>query len=203
MTAKAARIVFVLIVFLTPAACGGGSTRPHPVTAGIPAALLRESRPIGRGSRFQPPVRGPVTGACRTELGRRHGVHVELFAADRVVVFARGIGVRPPLSLSGGRIARARCYGEVVTLEPTGVVLVRPGMRLHMRDLFRAWGQPLSRRRLGSFTAPGGTQVAVFVGGRRWHGSPGAVPLRAHSEIVLEVGPRVPPHTSYTFPPET
>jgi hypothetical protein len=124
-----------------------------------------------------------------------------LFAADRVVIVARGIGVRPPLSFSGGRIVRARCYGDVVTLEPTGVVLVRPGAQLHLSDLFRAWGQPLSRRRLASFTAPAGAQVAVFVNGRRRCGTAQSVPLRAHDEIVLEVGPFVPPHRTYRFPP--
>ena len=36
---------------------------------------------------------------------------------------------------------------------------------------------------------------------RRWRGSPSAVTLEPHSEIVLEVGPYVPPHRSYTFPP--
>jgi hypothetical protein len=29
------------------------------------------------------------------------------------------------------------------------------------------------------------------------------VPLTPHAEIVLEVGPHVPPHASYTFPPGT
>lgn len=69
--------------------------------------------------------------------------------------------------------------------------------------LFRSWGQPLSRTRLASFRAPKGAHVAVFVNGRSWHGAPGAVPLTRHAEIVLEVGPHVPPHASYTFPPGT
>jgi hypothetical protein len=88
-----------------------------------------------------------------------------------------------------------------VTLEPTGLVLVRPGRRLFVSDLFREWGQPLSPGRLVSFRASPGATVAVFVGGRRWRGDPGRVPLMRHSEIVLEVGPFVPPHSSYTFPP--
>ena len=191
----------VLLFLLVAGGCGGSSRPPPSDTSGIPAELLRESRPIGRGPRFQPPVRGRAGGACRPQLERRHGVHVELFAADRVVIVARGIGVRPPLSISGGRIVRARCYGDVVTLEPTGVVLVRRGTLLHLSDLFRAWGQPLSRRRLASFTAAAGTEVAVFVNGRRRRGAPETVPLRAHDEIVLEVGPFVPPHRTYTFPP--
>jgi hypothetical protein len=180
---------------------GCGSTpRPAP-DFGLPPALVAEARPIGRGARFHPPATGPVTGRCRPGLGTRIGVHVELFAANRVVLVPAGIGTRPPRSFSAGRISHARCYGALVTLEPTGVVLVRARARLLLSDLFRAWGQPLSPTRLASFPASPGAHVATFVDGRRWRGSPGSVPLRRHAEIVLEVGPHVPPHTAYTFPP--
>ncbi|MGB9185651.1 MAG: hypothetical protein WCB67_16470 [Solirubrobacteraceae bacterium] len=181
--------------------CGGG-TAPTART-GIPAALLRQARPIGSGRRFHPPVRGPVLGPCRPRLGPRRGVHIELFGANRVVVLGAGIGVRGPVSREAGRIARARCYGALVTLEPTGLILVRPAAHLTLADVFRAWGEPLSRRRAASFRAPANDPVRVFVAGRLRPGPPGSVPLAAHSEIVLEVGPRVPPHTSYTFPPGT
>jgi hypothetical protein len=123
-----------------------------------------------------------------------------VFGADRVVIVPTGIGTRPPRGVSAGRIVSAGCYGSLVTLEPTGVVLVRPGPRLVLSDLFRAWGVPLSMRQVASFKAPAGGRVAVFVGGRRWRGEPGRVPLSRHAEIVLEVGPYVPPHSSYTFP---
>lgn len=126
---------------------------------------------------------------------------MEVFGANRVVIVPAGIGVRPPLRLSGGRISSAACYGSLVTLDPTGVVLVRPGTRMSLSDLFRAWGEPLSRRRVASFLAPRASQVAVFVGGRAWSGAPGRVRLTRHAEIVVEVGAYVPPHSSYTFPP--
>ena len=100
-----------------------------------------------------------------------------------------------------GRITRASCYGALVTLDPTGLVLVRPGASLTVATLFRSWGQPLSATRLASFRAAPGTRVTVFVDGRPWPGAPGAVPLTRHAEIVLEVGPHVPPHSSYAFPP--
>ena len=144
-----------------------------------------------------------MVGACRPRLGARYGVHVEVFGPDRVVIVPARIGVRPPVGLSAGRVSSAACYGSLVTLDPTGLVLVRPGSVLSLSDLFRAWGQPLSARRLASFSAPCGGQVAVFVGGRRRRGAPGRVPLSNHAEIVLEVGPHVPPHGSYTFPPGT
>lgn len=128
-------------------------------------------------------------------------MHVEVFAANRVVIVAGGIGTRPPRVFSAGRIASAHCYGDLVTLEPTGVVLVRRAARLSLSDLFRSWGQPLSTRRLASFSVGRGARVRAFVNGRSWRGSPASVPLTRHAEIVVEVGPYVPPHSMYTFPP--
>jgi hypothetical protein len=185
-------------------ACASSQPTARPsATASIPRALLSEARPIGTGARFTLPASGPVAGACQRSLGPRVGVHVEVFAANRVLLLPAGIGVRPPWTKLNGRITGARCYGPLVTLDPTGLVLVRPGSRLTLGDLFRAWGEPLSRTRLTSFAAAAGTQVAVFVDGRRWNGGPASIPLTRHAEIVLEVGPHVPPHSSYAFPPGT
>ena len=142
-----------------------------------------------------------MPGRCGHRLGPRDGVHVEVFAANRVVIVPAGIGTRPPRTFSGGRISGAACFGDLATIEPTGVVLARPGVDATVADLFRAWGEPLSRNRLAGFVAAPGTHVAAFVGGHPWHGSPRQVPLSRHAEIVLEVGPHVPPHTAYTFPP--
>jgi hypothetical protein len=80
---------------------------------------------------------------------------------------------------------------------------VRPGARLTLAALFSSWGEPLSPARLASFSAAPGSEVAVFVNGRQWRGAPTEVPLTRHAEIVLEVGPHVPPHSSYAFPPGT
>jgi hypothetical protein len=145
----------------------------------------------------------PAHGSLPANARTPHRRHVELFAANRVVIVPAGIGTRPPRALSAGRISRARCYGDLVTLEPTGIVLIRAGQRLTLSDLFRSWGQPLSPSRLGPFPAPHHTRVRVYVGGQRWNRPPGNVPLEPHAEIVLEVGPHVPPHTSFTFPPGT
>lgn len=180
---------------------GGGPGGSNPADARIPQGLLSQARPIGAGPDFQPPATGPVTGACLPALGPRDGVHVEVFAANRVVLLPAGIGVRSPRTSVTGRITNAGCYGALVTLDPTGLVLVRPGAGLTVAALFRSWGQPLSATRLASFRAAAGTRVAVFVDGRPWPGAPGAVPLTRHAEIVLEVGPHVPPHSSYAFPP--
>jgi hypothetical protein len=179
------------------AIAGCGAAAPRPAANAIPAALIAQARPIGHGAAFHPPARGPVPGACRSGLGPREGAHVEVFARDRVVLVAAGIGVRGPVTRSAGRITGARCYGDLVTLEPTGVVLVRPGTPATLADLFRAWGQTLTADRLLSFRG----RVRVYVDGRPRPGLPWTTPLRRHAEIVVQVGPYVPPHPAYHFPP--
>jgi hypothetical protein len=206
LAARAARAVRVAVLVAAAAAVasGCGSSQPPaqaPASPQIPRSLLSEARPIGTGPRFTTPASGPVTGSCQRSVGPRFGVHVEVFAANRVLLLPAGIGARRPWTELNGAIVSARCYGALATLDPTGLVLVRPGERLTLAALFRSWGEPLSRTRLTSFTAQQGTQVSVFVDGRPWRGAPTAVPLTAHAEIVLEVGPHVPPHSSYTFPP--
>ena len=124
-----------------------------------------------------------------------------MFAANRVVIVPAGIGVRSPRRSPSARIVRARCYGALVTLEPTGVVLVRAGVTATLSEVFRSWGQPLSSWQLASFSSRVHGRVRVFVDGRLRPGSPGAVALSPHAEIVVEIGPYVPPHSSYRFPP--
>jgi hypothetical protein len=197
LTGGPVAVAAMTTVALALSGCGGGS-RPHQPPQRIPAALAREARPIGRGPRFRPPAGGPVLGACRHGLGRRDAAHVEVFAADRVMLVAAGIGTRPPRQRSEGRIVAAGCYGVLVTLDPTGVVLVRRGSRATIADLFASWGQPLNAHRLASFRA---SAITAFVDGRRQPGPVGHIRLRRHAEIVLEVGPRVPPHRAYRFAP--
>jgi hypothetical protein len=208
LAARVARAVRIAVLPMAAAAvvsaCASSQPTARPsATASIPRALLSEARPIGTGPRFTLPASGPVAGACQRSLGPRVGVHVEVFAANRVLLLPAGIGARQPWKVLDGRITSAPCYGALVTLDPTGLVLVRPGAGLTLADLFRSWGEPLSRTRLTSFSAPAGTQVAVFVDGRRLNAAPPSVPLTRHAEIVLEVGPHVPPHSSYAFPPGT
>lgn len=192
----------VLAAVALATACGSSSTRSA-TSSPIPRRVLAEARPIGSGARFHPPASGPVIAPCRPRLGARYGVHVEVFGSDRVVIVPAGIGTVPPRTLSAGRIAAARCFGSLVTIDPTGLVLVRPGTRLFLGDLFRSWGEPLGPHRLAAFPASAGRSIAVFVNGRRWDRAPASVPLAKHAEIVLEAGAYVPPHASYTFPAGT
>lgn len=153
--------------------------------------------PIGVGPRFHPPattvavLRGEPVGTQRCAVGGgRFGVHVELFARGRVVIVPAGIGVSP-----------RRCSYPVRTLEPTGVIEVRRGSRLLLGDFFRIWGQPLSTTQLAGFRTTGSAPVRAYVAGRRWRGPLRSIPLRRHAQIVLELGPFIPPHRAFLFRP--
>jgi hypothetical protein len=85
-------------------ACASSQPTARPsATASIPRALLSEARPIGTGPRFTLPASGPVAGACQRSLGPRVGVHVEVFAANRVLLLPAGIGARQPWAKLDGR----------------------------------------------------------------------------------------------------
>ena len=110
-----------------------------------------------------------------------------------------GIGIAPPQRRRGAYVLGGACVYPVRTYEPTGVVVVDHGGSPPptLGALFAIWGQPLSRGRLAGFHGP----VTAYLGGVRWSGPPGAIPLTRHAEIVLEVGGAILPHRTYLFPP--
>jgi hypothetical protein len=196
-----------LACLLGVAGCGGGSDRSSTAAGARPSAsaairaLVREARPIGGGARFRPLAPSRTPGRCRPRLGARFPVHLELFAADRVVLVPAGLGIGPPRHNRGGRVVAGRCAGTLVTLDPTGVVWARRGAPATLGTLFAEWGRPLSAHALLGFRTPADATVRVYVDGRRRPGPARAVALTPRAEIVLEVGPQVPPHARYAFPP--
>src|SRR5919204_6703953 len=171
-------------------------------------ALAAPARtPIGAGPRYHPPaapervLQGRAVGPLRCGAGgRRFGVHLELFARGRIVIVPAGIGVAAPRTRVGAFVRPRGCSYAVRTLDPTGVVEVRRGAPLTLGHLFAVWGQRLSTTRLAGFSTRRGDPVRAYVAGRRWHGPIGAIRLRRHAQIVLELGRFVPPHRSFRFP---
>lgn len=146
--------------------------------------------PIGAGPGFRPaPGAHAVAGLrCTTGHTLRYGVHLELFAAGRVVIVPAGIGIAPPRRRDGSYVRGGRCSFPVRTREPTGVLEVERGSNLTLGQFFAVWGHPLPPR------------ARVYVDGLRSRVPPSAVPLRRHAELVLETGPFVQPHPFYRFP---
>jgi hypothetical protein len=173
---------------MVAAGCGGASGGGGAVSG--PPIL---TRPIGAGPAFRLAPLGP---AARTGVpiagnrclpGRLEGpvvAHLEIFARRETLVIPAGIGV-----------LHARCRYPVRTLMPTGLIVASgPGRTLG--DLFSIWGQPLRPGRLAGFRGP----ILAFVAGRRVRGDIRRIPIRHHSQIVVEVSGYVPPHAHYVFP---
>jgi hypothetical protein len=161
--------------------------------------------PIGVGPRFHPsPTSTAVARArpigrlsCGARVSHLVRAHLELFAKRRVVIVPAGIGMAPPFAVRDGVVRSARCSYPVRTVEPTGVVEVDAGLRPTLGDLFAVWGRRLSPQGLLGFQG----RVRVYVAGKPRRGDPRTIPLRRHAQIVLEVGPYIPPHRTYLFGP--
>ncbi|HEX3874716.1 MAG TPA: hypothetical protein VHW26_11260 [Solirubrobacteraceae bacterium] len=194
----------VALIACALAGCGG-STRPQVASSRLPSSYIPLS--VGIGPRYRPPLPagsgGPSTEshagqrlACEPDIGPRFGVHVELFAHRHVVLIPAGIGISAPVR-PGAFVRGGRCYRPLVTLDPTGVIDVRPSARpFTLRTLFGLWGQGLGATRLAGFT---GHAVHAFVDGRPVPGDPAEIRLRRHDEIVLETSGHVVPHDTYRF----
>lgn len=193
--------------------CAASQTAPErPVSARASAAVLSldlaQTRPAGLDPAFRPPAingsavaRGAPVGSLRCVAHRAvsYGAHIELFARDHGVVVPAGIGIAGP-ERRGVFVLGGRCAYPLRTVEPTGVIEIDRGAAAPpptLGRLFALWGEPLSRTRLAAFTGA----VLAFVDGRRWGGNPASIPLQRHTQVVLELGPFVPPHRTYLFPP--
>jgi hypothetical protein len=162
--------------------------------------------PIGAGPLFHPQpsnarvLQGRPIGSLRCGgAASRFGVHLELFARGRVVIVPSGIGVASPHVRSGAYVRPLGCTYPLRTLEPTGVIEVRRGATLRLSHLFAVWGRPLTPTRFVGFRTTRAAPVRAYVAGHRWRGRIGAIPLRRHSQIVLQLGRYIRPHRTFLF----
>ncbi len=175
----------------TASPSGDGAAAPEPLRPHLPDATgPAVAVQIGRGLRFQPRARrltgAPVGGdVCLPDDGVRHGAHLELFAAGRVVVIPPRVGFAPG------------CSHALRTRDRTGVIEVRAGGPDTVGHLFDLIGASLGPQRLLTFTGP----VRAYVGGRRVDGDPRRIRLTRHAQVVLAVGPAVPVHSAFRFVP--
>ena len=190
--AAAALAATALLPFAS--ACGGHARQPLP-------------RPLafGHGPRYHPPPYGPAVAAARPvgalrcsrpPRRRRFLAHIEVIAGGRVALVPAGIGIAPPQARRGAYVTGGRCEYPLRMHEPTGLIEVASDRPVTVGDLFRVWGQPLTRHRLAGFVG----DVSAFVGPHRRRGDPRSIPLRRHSAVTLEVGPMIAPRPRYVFP---
>ncbi len=101
----------------------------------------------------------------------------------------------------------ATCYYYIHTHDASGVVHIEspqnvsPGTSLYtLQNIFDIWGQPISSTRIGPFAGTVTAYVAqVAVGDARivsanyitYSGNPATIPIKSHTTIWLQIGPKV------------
>ncbi len=166
----------VLLVLLGPAL---------PQFTGVASELLRAQSAVPSGE--------PVGGiSCDAQEGQRIHIHQHLLILDH--------GTPVPIPPNVGQPAGKRCIYWLHTHTPDGIIHIEaPRDRsFTLGDFFMVWGQPLSSTVAASAHASRGTSLRVWVDGKRYTGDPRAIPLAAHTDIVIEAGPPFPVPPRYT-----
>jgi hypothetical protein len=126
----------------------------------------------------------PVNGiSCDAQEGQRIHIHQHL------AIFDHGKEMTVPQFI--GIPQASRCIYWLHTHTPDGIIHVEaPRDRsFALGDFFAVWGQPLDRTHAASATTRKRESMRVFLNGVRYTGNPAQIPLTAHADIVIEVGP--------------
>src|SRR5512146_1542576 len=159
--------------------------------------ILAVARTGGAQKPSASPSRAPqgdmVSGiSCDAMEGARMHIHQHLLLLDhgKPVAIPANVGQRPDRN----------CLYWVHTHTPDGIVHVEAPQAgtFTLADFFMIWGEPLSRTEAASMKAAKGTSLRFWVNGQPFAGDPRAIPLLAHSDIVIEAGPPFTPPPSFT-----
>ncbi len=129
--------------------------------------------------------------------------YMTLHVHSHLAIFNNGKQVQVPKLVGGTPTSGGGCLYWLHTHDASGIIhieapqLAPPGQSgFTLGKFFDIWGEPLTADNVGGIKGP----VTAYVNGVKYDGDLKAIPLRAHQQIVLEVGKVVPP-PNYTFPP--
>jgi hypothetical protein len=121
--------------------------------------------------------------SCDAQEGQRIHIHKHLVILDhgQAVAIPQYIGIP----------AAARCIYWLHTHTPDGIIHIEaPKDRsFTLDDFFAVWGQPLGRKHVATAETKKGESTRVWLNGAPYTGDPGKIPLTAHADIVIQVGP--------------
>jgi hypothetical protein len=121
--------------------------------------------------------------SCDAQEGQRIHIHQHLVILDH----GKPIDIPPNV----GQPAARRCIYWLHTHTPDGFIHVEAPLdrSFTLGDFFTVWGQPLTRTGAASARVAKGEKQRVWVDGKVFAGDPRSIPLTAHADIVIQVGP--------------
>jgi hypothetical protein len=97
------------------------------------------------------------------------------------------------VGIPGGALLLPKCIYWLHTHDRTGVIhLEAPSPQTFtLGQFFDIWGQPLTSTHVALNPVAG--QLKVFVDGQAFSGDPRSIVLKAHTQVVIEIGKQVKP----------
>lgn len=135
----------------------------------------------------------PINGiSCDAQEGQRIHIH------QHIVIFDHGNQLAIPPNI--GQPAGKQCIYWLHTHTPDGIIHIEaPKDRsFTLGEFFAVWGQPLSKTQAAAAHADAKNPMKVWVDGKPYTGNPAAIKLKAHTDIVIEVGPPFPTPPRFT-----
>jgi hypothetical protein len=149
--------------------------------------------PSAAAAQGGPPAGETVGGiSCDAQEGQRIHIHQHLVILDH--------GKPVPIPANVGQPAGKRCIYWLHTHTPDGIIHVEaPKDRsFTLGDFFSVAGQPLSKTAAAAAHTAKGEKMTVWVNGKPFTRDPGTIPLVAHADIVIQVGPPYTKPTPFT-----
>jgi hypothetical protein len=145
------------------------------------AGLLASSRAAAQSLT---PTGQTVNGiSCDAMEGQRLHIHQHLLILDH----GKPVGIPPNV----GQPSARPCIYWLHTHTPDGFIHIEAPLdrSFTLGDFFTVWGKPLDRTTVASAHLAKGESMKVWVNGRPFAGDPSSIPLTAHADIVIQVGP--------------
>lgn len=126
----------------------------------------------------------PVGGiSCDAQEGQRIHIHQHLVIVDH----GKTMDIPARIGIPAGK----RCIYWLHTHTPDGMLHIEAPLdrSFTLGDFFKVWGQPLSSTSAASAHAGKHEKVKVWVNSKEYRKDPRTIPLVAHADIVIQVGP--------------
>jgi len=130
--------------------------------------------------------------SCDAQEGQRIHIHQHLAIIDH--------GKPAAIPAFIGIPASTRCIYWLHTHTPDGIIHVEAPMdrSFTLGDFFAVWQQPLNRKQAATAKISKGESMKVWLNGQPYVGDPAKIPLTAHADIVIQVGPPFTKPVPYT-----
>lgn len=171
--------------------------QPIPLVQGVQVgSTMFPPGDTAKGGQGQP-VDG-VQAAGMEMLKEHYHAHLSLFYEGEQIAVPYGIGILQPFRAVNGFVGQGQGFYWLHTHDATGIIHIEsPEVQTYtLGQFFDVWGKPLGPDGAAGLNG----KVLAFVGSEPYHGNPRGIPLRAHEQITLVIGPPMVSLPTYVFP---